>query len=227
MGAIKPQAWRHAVEAYSEALVTGSGDWGRCGVDVDNAQGLRPQDEVDVSPLSRHGFLHLIPSIMEKCFPRPWEDKEVPVEAFLKDVEDICLRSRDETQITEDVSAENVAERIQKRMEQEGMLRAGPCGLCLPHCFSTSYYANKFLDLMGAAQDGVQAGELLIRFLDQHFGGLSDGAEMESAQVWCQTLIAYLKEKAFIEGVPFFHGRSDSGVLASGSSPTYIVLEGH
>ena len=40
MGAIKPQLGRHAVEVSSDALVTGSGDWERCGVDVDHAQVL-------------------------------------------------------------------------------------------------------------------------------------------------------------------------------------------
>ena len=83
-----------------------------------------------------------------------------------------------------------------------GMLRAGPDGLCLPQCFSTSFYANKFLDIMSEVHDGVKVSALLTRFLNQHFGGLSDGAEMEGAQMWCQTLIAYLKGKTFIEEMP-------------------------
>ena len=48
----------------------------------------------------------------------------------------------------------------------------------------------------------MKVSALLTRFLNQYFGGLSDGVEMEGAQMWCQTLIAYLKEKAFIEEMP-------------------------
>ena len=177
---------------------------------------MGPKEELDVSPFDRQGFLNLVPSIVEACLPPPWVEREVSAPELLSGIEEIVLRLQQRAAIEGEAPAGEVARKILRRMEQEGMLRVCSDGCALPLCFATSLYAGLLLGTMAEAHEGERIDVVLERFLAQQFPGLRNcGEEMEGIRRWFETLIIYLKKKGIIKEAPIVLERDGEGGASS------------
>jgi hypothetical protein len=230
-GAVRPQAWRHIVEAFTEEFVTGSSDWPACG-DADCVGGSLAY-EWDQSPELRvpsvEEYRGCAREILATCFPRPWRHQDVPVSRVIVAARASirCFASPpfefppsvgveepmaqvdadvEEPTAQEDTALESFLNLVLQRMEAEGHIARRGDIFCAAESKVPSFWAWKLLD--GVRGDVVFSEAFAIgKFLPLNFGDL-EGDDLALATRWGVALLDHLASVGIVEAAALDDGLS-------------------